>query len=99
MSPLSLPLLVAEAYRGMVLGIADPGSVQPPGTDGVSTLLSYMKWGGTITAIVGLLTVGYKFTLGGDRHSQDGVGMLAKVAGGMLIFGAAFGVVAAVMGG
>lgn len=99
MSPLSLPLLVAEAYRGVVLAAPiDVTPTPPPNTDKVSTLLGYMAWGGTICAVVGIIICGYKFMLAGDRHSNDGAGALGKVGLGMVLVGAASGIVAAVMG-
>lgn len=77
--------------------VTDPGGTQPPNTQGVSTLLSYLEWGGAVVAVIGIMIVAYKMMLSPDRHQGNELGGLGKVAFGMVLFGAAFGIAGAVL--
>lgn len=78
-------------------GLTDPGPKPPPNTAGISTLLSYLEWGGTVVAVVGILMVAYKLMLSGDQHRGGELGNLGKVGFGMVLAGSAFGIAGAVL--
>jgi|1186.fasta_scaffold56145_3 hypothetical protein len=88
----------AQARLVDVLAAPNPSQQQPPGTDKVDTILGWMMWAGSITAFIGILIVAYQFMLSPNRHQNDGASSLGKVGLGMLLVGAASGIVGAVLG-
>lgn len=88
----------AQARLVDVLAAPNPSQQQPPGTEKVDTILGWMLWGGSIVAFMGILIVAYQFMLSPNRHQNDGMSGLGKVGFGMLLVGAASGIVGAVLG-
>lgn len=82
------------------LQIPDPDPVQPPGTEGVSTILAWLKW-------IGFAVVGGAIIVGGIgiavalRRGEAG-DALPKVLwpmAGAIVIGGGIGMVSALMGG
>lgn len=88
----------ARVRLAEVLAAPNPTQQQPPGTDKINTMLGWMLWGGSITAFIGILIVAYQFMLSPNRHQHEGTSGLGKVGFGMLLVGAASGIVGAVLG-
>lgn len=94
-------LLSASTEVGQVLAsIPDPSPVQPPGTGGVTTVISWLKWigyavvGGAI--IVGGMTIAVSSRRG---EGQDAIGRILWPLGGAIVIGAGISAVGILMGG
>ena len=99
---MALPELVTAAAQliGLLpLQIPDPAPVQPPGTGGVNTILSWLKW-------IGFAVVGGAIIVGGIgiavalRRGEAG-DALPKVLwpmAGAIVIGGGIGMVSALMG-
>jgi hypothetical protein len=72
-----------------------PTSERPPGTESADKILNWMRWGGGFAAVAGIMWCAYLFIFSSNRHQNDGVGSLGKVAIGMVLFGAASGIAGA----
>lgn len=74
--------------------VPDPGAEQPPGTEGISTILGWLKWGGLSVCIAGLMIAGALMAIksqrgdGGDTTGRIGmalVGVIIISAGASLV--------------
>jgi hypothetical protein len=95
--------LLATLYTiaGVVLTqIPDPDPVQPPGTDGFTLAISWIKWIGFALAGVGIVIVAIRMFFSSRRgEGGEHVGALGWILGGVIIIGAGAGIIGALMGG
>jgi hypothetical protein len=86
---------LAHTLPGVTL--PNPDAVQPPGTGGLVTLLSWLKWGGFAAAIAGLiagaimLMVSSRRGEGAEHGKQIGIVLIA-----VILVGASTGLVGAI---
>jgi len=92
---------VAAAPRGAPL-VPNPAPAPPPGlAPTAELLLAWLKWGGVIAGLVGLMLCGIMMAVGRrNRHAlaADGAAGLPWVFGGLSVIVLAAGVVGAVFG-
>lgn len=80
--------------------IPDPGPVQPPGTEGVSTVISWAKWIGYALAAIAVIILGARMLFGGRRgEGGEHAAAIGWILGGIIIIGGGVGIVATLMGG
>lgn len=95
--PLIDTLLVAAST---VAGIPNPGPVQPPGTEGVSTVISWIKWIGFALAGIAIVIVAIRMFFNSRRgEGGEHAGALGWILGGVILIGGGVGLVTALMGG
>lgn len=98
MQPLIDTLLTAAAI--VPAQIPDPGPVQPPGTGGFTTVISWAKWIGFALAGVAIVIVAIGMLFGGRRgEGGEHVGKLGWILGAVILIGGGVGIVSALMGG
>ncbi|MDA8438492.1 MAG: hypothetical protein M0Z51_06480 [Propionibacterium sp.] len=85
------------ALRISGVSLPNPDAVQPPGTAGLVTLLSWLKWGGFAAAIAGIiagaimLMVSSRRGEGAEHGKQIGIVLIA-----VILVGASSGLVGAI---
>lgn len=81
--------------------IPDPAPVAPPGLgDAVNTLLGWLKWGGLVAGVAGLLICGIMMMIGRRNRSAvaaDGAAGIPWVLGGLTVIAFSAAIVGAVV--
>lgn len=71
-------------------GIPDPDPIQPPGTEGLNTVMSWGKWVALAVCILGLFIAGAMMAIGRSRgEGGEHVGKIGMVLGGVIVISAA----------
>ncbi len=66
--------------------IPAPSAVQPPGTEGLTTVLSWVAWGVTFLCVVGVFLVAGKMGVSHRRgEGSEAVGQLGWVMGACIL--------------
>ena len=96
-------LLTAAATMGEAASLAaalpDPTPVQPPGTDGIATMLGWFKWVSLAICIGALIAVGVLMAVPSRRsEGAEHVGKIGFVLGGVIIISAAGALVGFIYG-
>lgn len=87
---MSLLASVTEVVTNLPMPVPNPSPIQPPGTDGINTILGWLKWGGLAVAVGGIIAIGVMMTIPSRRHDGgEAVGHLGKALGGVILIGAA----------
>lgn len=79
---------VLTAVRGRLLAadIPAPTGVQPPGTEGLTTVLSWVAWGVTFLCVIGVFLVAGKMAFSHRRgEGSEAVGQLGWVMGACIL--------------
>lgn len=98
MSTVLTALSTANDTLVLAVGIQPPGSVQPPGTEGLLTVLGWLAWVVTLAAIGGVFLVAGKMAVSHRRgEGSEAVGQLGWVLGAAVLIGAAGPVVNALI--
>lgn len=80
-------LLDASAHLST---LPDPDPVQPPGTEGLTTLLSWVKWIGLAVCVLGLIAAGTMMAIQSRRgEGGEHAGKIGMALGGVIIISAA----------
>jgi hypothetical protein len=95
MTTLSTLHALANARAGEILAAPTVSSVQPPGTEKANQILDWIFWGGGFVAVASIMWCAYLFMFSPNRHQNDGMGSLGKVAVGMVLLGAGTSLVGA----
>ncbi len=70
--------------------ISIPSSVQPPGTEGLMTVMGWVSWGVTFLCIIGIFFVAGKMAFSHRRgEGSEAVGQLGWVMGACVLIAAA----------
>ncbi len=70
----------------MAADIPAPSAVQPPGTEGLTTVLSWVAWGVTFLCVVGVFLVAGKMGISHRRgEGSEAVGQLGWVMGACIL--------------
>lgn len=84
----------------VLANIPDPDPVQPPGTEGFTTVISWIKWGGYTLAAVALIFVAIRMLFRARAgEGQELIGQLGWIFIGVIIIGGGVGIIAQLMGG
>ncbi len=87
---------LAAVWHGFP-GQANPGPSQPPPGvgDKVAMVMGWVKWGGLSACVVGLMVLGAMLWVHHRRGDGQSVGGIGFVLGGVILIGAASGIVGA----
>ncbi|MGA7207021.1 MAG: hypothetical protein WBX27_20610 [Specibacter sp.] len=100
MTLFTLMSAAVDFAAAMPAQIPDPAPVQPPGTQGFTTALAWIKWIGFALAGVALVIVAIRMFFASRRgEGGEHVGALGWILGGVILIGAGAGLVGALMGG
>lgn len=79
-------LLAASASQWWAANIPAPTGIQPPGTEGLTTVLSWVAWGVTFLCVVGVFLVAGKMAFSHRRgEGSEAVGQLGWVMGACIL--------------
>lgn len=79
--------------------IPNPSPVQPPGTDGLITVMGWIKWIGYIVAVIGIIVAAIMMFVSSRRgEGGEHMGRLGWIFGGIILIGCASGLVGTFMG-
>lgn len=79
-------LLTAVRDRLLAADIPAPTGVQPPGTEGLTTVLSWVAWGVTFLCVIGVFLVAGKMAFSHRRgEGSEAVGQLGWVMGACIL--------------
>lgn len=92
--------VVVEVVNTIVPLFDPPAPVAPPGSDKVLTVVSWISWGAAIVGFVGFVIVGFTMMLSSNRGqgSSETAKRLAMVLGGLVLVGAAGGLITIFLG-
>ena len=86
----SLLASLSSTALGIVSAVPDPAPVQPPGTDGLSTILGWAKWVALAVCVLGLITAGALMAIQSRRgEGGEHVGKIGMALGGVVVISAA----------
>jgi hypothetical protein len=95
-SVLALPLSVVAQ------GAPNPAPVAPPGLQpAADTFISWMKWGGLVGGVIGMIICGLMMILGRRNRSAtavDGATGIPWILGGLTVISLSAGLVGALLG-
>lgn len=78
--------LAAVRDRLLAADIPAPTGVQPPGTEGLTTVLSWVAWGVTFLCVIGVFLVAGKMAFSHRRgEGSEAVGQLGWVMGACIL--------------
>ena len=78
--------LAAVRDRLLAADIPAPTGVQPPGTEGLTTVLSWVAWGVTFLCVIGVFLVAGKMAFSHRRgEGSEAVGQLGWVIGACIL--------------
>lgn len=81
-----------------ILAQINPTPTQPPGTEGLGTLINWLAWGATFAAVAGLLITAALMALSHRRgEGSEHMSRLGMVLGACVIIAAAGGLVGALV--
>lgn len=87
---MSLATTVAQALTTLTLEIPSPSPVQPPGTEGLTTILGWAKWVALAVCILGLFMAGALMAIQSRRgEGGEHAGKIGMALGGVIIISAA----------
>ncbi|GAB3306096.1 hypothetical protein [Pseudoclavibacter terrae] len=87
---LSTIALAGDLAATVSLSIPDSPPIQPPGTEGVSTLLGWVKWIALAICVLGLIAAGALMAIQSRRgEGGEHAGKIGMALGGVIIISAA----------
>ncbi|WP_219820074.1 MULTISPECIES: hypothetical protein [unclassified Pseudoclavibacter] len=92
MSPelITAAALVGEFAANTPVALPDSPPVQPPGTEGITTILGWLKWVALAVCIAGLVAAGAMMAVNSRRgEGGEHAGKIAMALGGVIIISAA----------
>lgn len=80
-------LYTAISYLGL---LPDPDPAQPPGTEGITTLLGWLKWVALIVCLAGLVIAGAMMAINSRRgEGGEHAGRIGMALAGVIVISAA----------
>jgi len=81
---------VITAAPDILAAVPDPGAVQPPGTEGFTTVMGWAKWVALAVCILGLFAAGALMAIQSRRgEGGEHVGKIGMALGGVIVISAA----------
>ena len=78
--------LLIDAHRLLAASIPAPAGIQPPGTQGLTTILSWIAWAVTFLCVVGVFFVAGSMAFAHRRgEGSEAVGKLGWVMGACIL--------------
>lgn len=97
----ALDALAAFSSSGLSLPAAlpDPAPIQPPGTEGIATVLGWAKWIGLVVAIFGIIIVAIIMSVNSRRgEGAQNVGTLGFIFMAVVLIGASTALIGFISG-
>lgn len=86
----TLSTLAGDVLPGIVSALPDPAPQQPPGTEGITTILGWAKWVGLVAAILAFIFAGIMMMFKSRRgEGGENVATLGWVTAGIIVVGSA----------
>ncbi len=80
----------AELLTLVAFQLPNPDAIQPPGTDGINTLMGWGKWVALAVCILGLFSAGALMAVQSRRgEGGEHVGKIGMSLGGVIVIAAA----------
>lgn len=92
MSPelITAAALVGEFAANTPVAIPDSPPIQPPGTEGVTTILGWLKWVALAICVIGLIVAGALMAIQSRRgEGGEHAGKIGMALGGVIVISAA----------
>ena len=91
---MSIALTLTQAATDVValvpLQVADPNPVQPPGTEGFTSIMGWAKWVAHAVCVLGLIAAGALMAIQSRRgEGGEHVGRIGMALGGVIVISAA----------
>ena len=91
---MSIALTIAQAATDVValvpLQVPDPNPVQPPGTEGFTSIMGWAKWVALAVCVLGLIAAGALMAIQSRRgEGGEHVGRIGMALGGVIVISAA----------
>ena len=91
---MSIALTLTQAATDVVallpLQVPDPNPVQPPGTEGVTSIMGWAKWVALAVCVLGLIAAGALMAIQSRRgEGGEHVGKIGMALGGVIVISAA----------
>ena len=91
---MSIALTIAQAATDFValvpLQVPDPNPVQPPGTEGFTSIMGWAKWVALAVCVLGLIAAGALMAIQSRRgEGGEHVGRIGMALGGVIVISAA----------
>ncbi|WP_237564216.1 hypothetical protein [Actinomyces sp. 432] len=82
--------VMTEAMLSLPLDLPDPEPVQPPGTEGFTSIMGWAKWIALAVCILGLFVAGALMAIQSRRgEGGEHVGKIGMALGGVIVISAA----------
>lgn len=87
-------------FPSLIPFITVPPPAPPPGVDKIMVIVSWVFWGGGIAGVIGLIILGITMAVSHNRgHGSTEFGSkLGYIFGGLVLIGAAGGIVTSLLG-
>ena len=83
----------------LAASIPNPGPIQPPGTEGLVSIMGWVKWIALAVCILGLVVAGALMAIQSRRgEGGEHMGKIAMALGGVIVISAAGSLVGFLMG-
>lgn len=90
---------VLGAVVNVLAAVPDPEAVQPPGTEGFTTIMGWAKWVALAVCILGLVGAGALMAIQSRRgEGGEHVGKIGMALGGVIVISAAGSLVGFLVG-
>ncbi|MCT2980597.1 hypothetical protein [Propionibacterium freudenreichii] len=99
---MSIALTLTQAATDVVallpLQVPDPNPVQPPGTEGFTSIMGWAKWVALAVCVLGLIAAGALMAIQSRRgEGGEHVGKIGMALGGVIVISAASALVGFLM--
>lgn len=82
--------VLATVPQQVIAQVPDPDPIQPPGTEGFTSIMGWAKWVALAVCVLGLFAVGALMAIQSRRgEGGEHVGRLGMALGGVIIISAA----------
>lgn len=74
----------------VIAGVPDPAPVQPPGTEGLVSIMGWVKWVALAICVIGLVVAGAMMAIQSRRgEGGEHAGKIGMALGGVIVISAA----------
>ena len=89
---------VAETATHLLQAVPNPEPIQPPGTEGFTAIMGWVKWLALAVCVIGLIVAGAMMAVQSRRgEGSEHVGKIGMALGGVVVISAAASLVGFLM--
>jgi len=89
---------VANVAAQIISAVPDPDPIQPPGTEGFTAIMGWVKWVALAVCVIGLIVAGAMMAVQSRRgEGGEHVGKIGMALGGVVVISAAASLVGFLM--